>query len=492
MLTESKIQTEPRPAPRPHPAGNGVDEHPNQPKRPSWTKRVVIAILIILVAGAAYWGVKRRQATAGAPGGRAGGQQMVVPIVAGTVEEKDVPVYLNGLGTVQAFNTVTSHVQVDGILKKVAFKEGQDVKAGDVLAQIDAAPYQAALDQAIGKRGQDAALLTNSLADMKREEVLYAAKVDSEQVWETQRALTNQYDAAVKADDAAIVAARVNLAYTDVTSPIDGRTGIRQVDQGNVVHATDTGGLVVVTQLKPISVLFTLPEQDLEDIQKQLGAGKAELKVLAVGRDNTNVLGEGALAVIDNQIDPTTGTIRLKATFPNDNLGLWPGQFVNVRLLIMIQTNALTVPASAIQRGPDGAYVFVIGGGKPRTGGHGKNGGRPSADGASANAGSPAPDAAAPDVAPVAGGDAKSADGGKTNASGASPNGGQKMLTVKMQPVTVAPQIEAGQAMILSGLQKGERIVVDGQYKLQDGSSVKISTATNAPPANSGTPDSLQ
>jgi membrane fusion protein, multidrug efflux system len=395
------------------------------PKRGGWGKMLVFCVLCLLVIAAGYWIVKRRQASAGAAGAARFGQP-VVPVVAGTVMQKDVPIYLDGLGTVQAFYTVTVHVRVDGELKKVAFVEGQDVHTGDLLAQIDPDPYQAALEQAKAKKGQDLAQLANANLDMKREVDLYAAKVDSQQVYDTQKALVDQLVAAVAADQAAIDSAQVNLNYTKITSPIDGRTGIRQVDVGNIVHAVDTGGLVVLTQLKPISVIFTLPEQELVEIHKEMAATGSELKVLAVDRDNSTVLGAGILAVIDNQIDTTTGTIKLKANFPNEQLLLWPGQFVNARLLLATRKGGLVVPAAAIQRGPDGAFVFVI------------------------------------------------TKGGK---GGAGKNGSQEILSVKIQPVTVAPQIEAGEALIESGLNVGDRIVVDGQYKLQDGSQIKIASA---------------
>ena len=281
-----------------------------------------------------------------------------VPVLEGKVVQKDVPIYVDGLGTVQALNTVTVHVRVDGELKKVAFVEGQDVHAGDLLAQIDPDPFQTALEQTVAKKAQDEAQLANVQLDLKRDSELVAQKIATQQTYDTQKALVDQLAATVKADQAAIDSAKVQLDYTTITSPLDGRTGIRQVDQGNIVHATDANGLVVITQLHPIFVLFTLPEQSLYEIQKEMSSN--EVTVLAVDRDNTTQLGEGKLAVIDNQIDTTTGTIRLKATFANDDLRLWPGQFVNARLLLTTRKGGLTVPAAAVQRGPDGSYVFVI------------------------------------------------------------------------------------------------------------------------------------
>ena len=236
-----------------------------------------------------------------------------VTITAGVVKHKDVPIYLDGLGTVQAYNTVTVHARVDGELMKVAFTEGQDVRAGDLLVQIDPAPYKAQLEQNVAKKAQDAAQLANARLDLTREVALVTAKIDSQQVYDTQKALVDQLDATVKADQAAIDSAKVQLDYTTINSPLSGRTGIRLVDQGNIVHAADTNGVVIITQLKPISVVFTLPEQTL--VQLHQHGEQDSFKVLAVDRDNSTPLDEGMLTVIDNQIDTTTGTVRLKATF---------------------------------------------------------------------------------------------------------------------------------------------------------------------------------
>ncbi|NDF01409.1 MAG: efflux RND transporter periplasmic adaptor subunit, partial [Verrucomicrobia bacterium] len=262
------------------------------------------------------------------PPGSGGGRppQPPVPVVTTKVLQKDVPIYLDGLGTVMAYNSVTVRVRVDGQLQKVAFTEGQDVKAGDLLAQIDPDPFLTQVAQAEARKTQDEAQLTNARIQLKRNADLLALKIVSQQDYDTQKALVDQFEATVKADQAAIDSAKVQLNYTKILAPISGRTGLRQVDQGNIVRANDANGLVVIAQLRPISVSFTLPEQTLNDIQQQMARG--ELPVLAVARDDTSVLDEGKLAVIDNQIDTTTGTIRLKATFPNADLRLWPGQFV--------------------------------------------------------------------------------------------------------------------------------------------------------------------
>jgi membrane fusion protein, multidrug efflux system len=366
----------------------------------------------MVVAGLAVWWT-RSQSTAAdhKPAGASRMETPPVPVVAGTVAEKDVPVFLEGLGTVVAFNTVTIHSRVDGQLRKVAFIEGQEVHAGDLLAQIDSDPYQAQVEQAMAKKGQDEAQLANARVDLRRYADLLANEGVTQQVYDTQKALVNQLEAAVKADQAAIESAKVQLAYTTIVSPIDGRTGIRLVDQGNIVHANDLTGLVVLAQLHPISVVFTLPEQTLARIQQQSAAG-SDLSVLAVDRDGATVLDEGRLAVIDNQIDTATGTIKLKATFQNRDMRLWPGQFVNARLWLTTRKGSAVVPASVIQRGPEGAFAFVI----------------------------------------------------------------KEDQTVDIRPVRVA-QIEHGEALIEEGLRPGERVVVDGQFRLQKGSRVKAADA---------------
>jgi multidrug efflux system membrane fusion protein len=321
-------------------------------------KKWGIGLVCLLLVIGGVWGFRHRAVAANklSATGRAG--LPPVPVVAGRVMQKDVPIYLDGLGTVQAFNSVTIRVRVDGELKKVAFTEGQDVKAGDVLAQIDPDPFRAQLEQAEAKKAQDEAQLANARLDLQRDADQLAAKIVAQQVYDTQKTLVDQLASQVKADQAGIDSAKVQLNYATIVSPLDGRTGIRLVDQGNIVHANDPTGLVMITQLHPISVVFTLPEQTLNAIQKERVGG--DITVLAVDRDNRTILGTGKLAVIDNQIDVTTGTIRLKATFPNDELQLWPGQFVNARLLLTTRKGGLVVPASVVQRGPEGPYAFVI------------------------------------------------------------------------------------------------------------------------------------
>jgi len=348
--------------------------------------------------------------------GAAGGAP-AVPVVAGLVEARDVPIHLNGLGNVQGFNSVIVRSRVDGQLEQVAFEEGQEVEAGQLLARIDPRPFQAALDQVLARKKQNEALLANARRDLARDLALLAEKAGTAQKADTQKALVEQLEATLHADDAAIEAAGVQLGYATITSPISGRAGIRLVDAGNVVRAQDSGGLVVITQMRPVSVVFTLPEQHLQSIRAE--AGRGALSVVAVGRDNSTRLAEGTLSVIDSQIDPATGTVRLKATFGNDDLKLWPGQFVNVRLRLAVREGATVIPSQAVQMGPAGSFVFVI---------------------------------SAENLAEV-------------------------------RPVQVG-RIEDGWALVDSGLQPGERIVIDGQYRLQPGSKVRAGDSGKGPAAS--------
>jgi len=281
-----------------------------------------------------------------------------IPVLTTASQQRDVPVYLDGLGTVQAFQSVTIHSMIDGPLIEVRFREGQNVAAGDVLARIDPRPTQAALDQAIAKKAQDDATLANARLDLTRYNKLVSQDSTSQQTATAQRALVAQDEAIVRQDQAAIDTAQTNLSYTTITAPIAGRTGIRQLDQGNIIHSTDSNGLVVITQLQPISVVFSLPQQTLTQVSAALAAGPTQ--VLALPQGATTPLDEGTVAVLDNQVDSTTGTIKLKATFPNKNLTLWPGGFLNIRLLATTLKNVVTVPSIAIQRGPSGPYVYVI------------------------------------------------------------------------------------------------------------------------------------
>ncbi|MFZ1870717.1 MAG: efflux RND transporter periplasmic adaptor subunit [Steroidobacteraceae bacterium] len=282
-----------------------------------------------------------------------------VEVTTAPVLARNVPIYLEGLGTVQAFYTVKMTAQVDGQLTQVAFVEGEQVKRGQLLAQIDPRPYQAALDGARAALAKDTAQLADARKDLTRYVFLEPKKLASQQQVDSQHALVAQLKAQTEADQAAIESAATQLSYTRITSPINGRTGIRLVDPGNIVHSTDTTGIVVLTQLQPITAIFTLPEDTFEAVADAMAKGG--VSAIATSQQGSNTaLDRGTVKLIDNQIDTTTGTIRLKAIFPNTKLKLWPGQFVNVRLLERTDENALTVPAAALQRGPDGMFVFVV------------------------------------------------------------------------------------------------------------------------------------
>ncbi|HEY2036028.1 MAG TPA: efflux RND transporter periplasmic adaptor subunit [Steroidobacteraceae bacterium] len=279
-----------------------------------------------------------------------------IAVSTAVVQRQNVPVYLQGLGTVQGFYTVKVTAQVNGQLTNVAFHEGQQVKRGQLLAQIDPRPYQAALDGARAALAKDHAQLADANKDLARYNFLEPKKLASQQQVDTQKAVVGELKAQIEADQAAIESAATQLSYTRITSPIDGRTGMRQVDPGNIVHATDTGGIVVLTQLQPITAIFTLPENTLGAVADAMSRGAVQVMALSQGKE----LDRGTVELIDNQIDQTTGTIRLKATFPNPKLKLWPGQFVNLRLLVRTDEGALTIPAAALQRGPDGVFVYIV------------------------------------------------------------------------------------------------------------------------------------
>lgn len=384
---------------------------------------VLLAAVVLAVAGGAFAWMHFRDQARSRAGASAGPR--AVPVVAATATVKDVPFYFDGIGTVQAYNTVTVHSRVDGQLMEVDFNEGQDVKKGDVLARLDPRTYQAALELAVATQARDQAQLADARLDLQRY-INLGNRVTGQQI-DTQRALVAQLEATVKADAASIDSARTMLSYTTIASPIDGRTGIRQVDVGNIVHAADTNGLVVITQLQPISAIFTLPQQDLVPINQAIAAGQASrdpLTVDAMTSDGTTRLDRGSLTLVDNEINQSTGTITLKASFPNPRYLLWPGGFVDVRLLVRMERDRTTVPAVAIQHGPDGAYVFAI------------------------------------DE------DSKS----------------------RITPVTVE-FVEGDDAVIAKGLSPGQRLVVDGMSRLDDGTLVRASApAAGAAPASAGAP----
>jgi membrane fusion protein, multidrug efflux system len=281
-----------------------------------------------------------------------------VPVLASVAKSADVPVYFDGVGTAKALNTVTVRSQVDGKLIQILFTEGQDVEKGFVLAKIDPVVYQAAYDQTVAKKAQDEAQLANARLDLERYIKLAVTNAVNKQQLDTQRAMVAQFVAQVQLDQAAIDNARAILSYTNVDAPISGRTGIRQVDQGNIIKAADATGIVILTQLQPISIFFNLPQQELPDLNKAFAEGS--LPVDALAADGKTALDTGKVVVIDNQIDQTTGTVKLKAEFPNASLQLWPGQFVNVRVLMGTLRQVVVVPTAAIQRGPNGTFVYVI------------------------------------------------------------------------------------------------------------------------------------
>jgi multidrug efflux system membrane fusion protein len=337
-----------------------------------------------------------------------------VPIVGGTVAQHDVPIYMTGVGTVIAYNTVVVRSQIQGQIISINFTEGQTVQTGDLLAQIDPSPYQAQIDQLTATRDRDQAQLTNAQANLARYTQLGSKGYATPQLVDTQKAQVAQLQSAVKADEALIEAAKVQLGYTRLTSPIDGVVGIRQVDIGNIIHPTDAG-LAVVTQIQPISLIFTLPETDLPQIQQQQQKTKGPLTVVAYNQDNTIKLDEGTLGLVNNEILQTTRSAQLKANFPNKANKLWPGLLVNARLLLDTRHDGLTVPAAVVQQGANGPYAYVI------------------------------------------------------NPDGA----------VATRQIKVA-QISDGQALIDSGLQANEQVVVDGQYKLKPGTHVTLLTGQAA------------
>jgi len=332
---------------------------PRRRRRWPW----VLALLLAGGGAAAWWfwpqlsGQGAAPPASTRPAGRVGRFQGAVPVTAIAAARADIPVLVEALGTVQALNSITIRSQVDGILVEIGFTEGQEVRRGDVLARIDPRAYAAALAQAEAKRAQNLALLANARLDLQRYVELARSNGASRQQLDTQRAQVAQYEAQIQADDAAIETARTQLDFATIRSPIDGRVGIRGVDQGNLIRAGDANGIVLVNQVAPISVLFTLPQQDLPRVITAMQAGPVVVQALA--SDGT-VRASGTLLTPDNIVDQTTGTIRLKANFGNEDRMLWPGAFINLRIQLGLLRGALTVPLAAVQRGPDGAYAFVV------------------------------------------------------------------------------------------------------------------------------------
>ena len=367
-------------------------------------RRAIGAVVILsLVAIVVLWRlnhgteVPAAEAQTPAPG---------VPVTAGTVAAQDVPVFLNGIGTVQAYNMVAIKSRVDGQIVKVDFKEGQDVKEGEPLLQIDPRPFQAALEQAQANKQKDEAQLVGAQLDLDRYEKLIGSGWQTRQSYDQQKATVGQLQASIKGDEAQINTAKLNLSYSDIRSPIDGRLGAKLVDKGNLVHANDNAPLVTITEVKPIFVSFTLPQETLDDVRENHKG--SPLVVYAYSGDGKKQLAEGKLTLIDNSIDQSTGTVHLKARFDNDDERLWPGQFVSLRVVLSTRREVATVPAQTVQNGPNGYYAYVI---KPDD-------------------------------------------------------------TVERRAVDIA-SIQDGIAVVTKGLSPGERIVVDGQYRLTEGVRVK-------------------
>jgi len=320
----------------------------------------IAALVIAAVVGVYYMPHWQQTLAAVSKGGRRGGPAAndPVPVLATAARLADVPVYLDGVGTAKALNTVTVRSQVDGKIVEISFKEGQDVPKGYVLAKVDPVTYQAAYDQTVAKKAQDEAQLANARLDLDRYTRLAATNAVNKQQLDTQRALVAQLEAQIKLDQAAVDNARAVLSYTDIIAPIAGRTGIRLVDAGNLVRSAEATGIVILTQLQPISVFFSLPQQNLPELTR--GMAEGDLPVDALNSSGKGTLDKGKVMVIDNQVDQTTGTVKLRGEFPNNDLQLWPGQFVNVRVLIDTLRQAVVVPTAAIQRGPNGAFVYVL------------------------------------------------------------------------------------------------------------------------------------
>ncbi len=380
------------------------------------TRAVMAVLLIAIVIG---WAVYWHQSGMAASAQTRPEATPAVQVTAGVAETRAMPVYVRGLGTVQAYNTVTVKSRVDGQIMKVDFKEGQEVKAGDLLFEIDPRPYQAALAQATANKQKDEAQLVSALADLKRDAELVSHSFQTQQAYDQQKALVGETQGAIAADQAQIQAAQLNVEYASIRSPIDGRTGARNVDIGNLVHATDNTVLVTITQLRPIFVSLTVPQSDFDTIRTS--QDKSPIVAEAYSQSGQKELATGKLTLIDNQIDQATGTLHLKAAFANTNEALWPGEFIDTRLVVGTLQNAVVVPARAVQEGPNGDYLFVI---KPD-------------------------------------------------------------MTVAIRTVHVA-ETEHDLDVIDKGLAAGEKIVVDGQYRLEQGTKVAIQAPTQAPTASKG------
>ena len=439
---------------------NDASQHPEDragaPPKRSWLRIVLVSLFLLLCGALVFYRLHTNKQAAQAQAGAArSAQNRPIPVAFNTVRQRNIPIYLTALGTVTAYNTVTVKSRVDGQITAVNFREGQKVKQGQLLLQIDPRPYQAALSQAQGTYEKDQANAAFAQAQAARYNQLYAAGVISKESTQTQESSAGQASGTLAADLAAIQAARVNLAYTHISSPITGVVGLRQVDIGNIVAANSSTGLVVITQVEPIAVIFTLPEDQLPQVFAQMKEGR-KLTVEAWDRGDQARIASGQLLTVDNQIDTTTGTAKLKAVFDNHDGALFPNQFVNVRL-ILENRNALTIPAAALQTGTSSSFVYVIDMQHPVQPGQAGPGGAAAAGGSGGSGGG------------RHGGGAGGAAAGGAGGGAAGPR--QTTYPVHTRPVNVA--LTQGTTVILnSGLQAGEQVVTDGQEKLKDGSLV--------------------
>lgn len=447
---DTSVQESPAKLP-PSDSGSPLIE-PEQPKG-SIVRKILVVVIILAAIGAAVWKIHANNAAENATAAKmAAAADRPTPVQVSPVVQKTMPIYLTELGTVTAYNTVTIKSRVDGQLIRLNVREGQAVKQGQLLAEIDPSPYQAALAQAQGQLTKDQATAANAQAEASRYTALFNAGVVSKESQQAQISTAGQAEGSIAADKAAIEAARVNLAYTKITSPINGVVGLRLVDPGNIVHASDTNGLLVVTQLQPIAVIFTLPEDQLPQVLDLMRGGN-QLPVDAYDRSGTNHIATGRVLTVDNQIDPTTGTVKVKAVFDNRDGALFPNQFVNIRLILEQRKNALVIPASALQNGAQGNFVFLVKEGQPPAS---------KTDDGSAQPEQPANETPQPNAT----------SGEKTGQNGR-PRSNNYVVA---QPVQV-DLTEGSQVILKSGLKAGDMVVVDGQEKLKDGSRVIVHRA---------------
>ena len=457
------------------PRSSGVAAPASSGRAGSVVRTLLIVLVILGAVGGAIWKIRKNRAevaaapsgpgrTAGGPGG--GGP---TPVLVTSVQQRTVPVYLTALGTVTAYNSVTIKSRVDGQLLSVNVREGQTVRKGQLLAEIDPRPYQAAVAQAEGQLAKDQATSANAQAEAGRYTALYSAGVISKESQQTQVANAGQASGSLQADQAAIQAAKVNVVYTRIASPIEGIVGLRTVDPGNIVHAGDTNGLILVTQVHPISVIFTLPEDQLPQVLKLTRSG-AKLSVEAYDRSESQHLASGTLLTVDNTIDTTTGTAKIKAVFPNSDNALFPNQFVNVRLIVQQRQDALVVPSAAIQQGSNGNFLYVVRKGNPPAGQSGAPASGPRRKPSSTvavDASAPVPDAV---PSPAAG-----------RSGGA---GNREPFYVDSVPVKIA-LTQGSSTVVEGGIKGGDQVVIDGQERLKPFTRV-VPRQADAPANRSG------